>query len=132
MRSMIGENVAARIMQRIDEGMPKMWVIHQALLLRREHPEWFDENASYTPLHVTGSKADSVIAYARSHNVVTIVPRLTTKVMDVWRDTAVHLPDGTWMNRLTGAAMNGGSAPMRLLLRDFPVALLVREGASHA
>jgi (1->4)-alpha-D-glucan 1-alpha-D-glucosylmutase len=38
MRAMMGENVAARVMERMDDGMPKMWVIHQALQLRRESP----------------------------------------------------------------------------------------------
>ena len=29
------------ILRRIDEGMPKLWVVHRALSLRKEHPEWF-------------------------------------------------------------------------------------------
>jgi (1->4)-alpha-D-glucan 1-alpha-D-glucosylmutase len=129
---LMGENVTARVMERMDDGMPKMWVIHQALMLRRERPEWFGADAAYSPLAVSGSKADHVIAYARCNNVVTIVPRLTTKVMDAWRDTSVMLPEGTWTNRLTGAAMEGGQVPMRSLVREFPVALLVREGGSNA
>jgi (1->4)-alpha-D-glucan 1-alpha-D-glucosylmutase len=132
MRGMMGENVAARVMERIDDGMPKMWVIHQALQLRRQHPEWFGADSAYTPLSVSGSRADHVIAYARCNNVATVVPRLTMKVMDSWRDTAVVLPEGTWSNWLTGAAMNGGPVQMRTLVREFPVALLVREGVSNA
>jgi (1->4)-alpha-D-glucan 1-alpha-D-glucosylmutase len=54
------------------------------------------------------------------------------KVMDSWRDTAVLLPQGIWTNRLTGAAMEGGAVLMRSILREFPVALLVREGDAHA
>jgi (1->4)-alpha-D-glucan 1-alpha-D-glucosylmutase len=129
---MMGENVAARVMERMEDGMPKMWVIHQALRLRHEHSEWFGADAAYSPLVVTGAKSDHVVAYLRGENAATIVPRLTTKVMDAWRDTSVVLPDGTWTNRLTGAAMDGGPVPMRLLLRDFPVALLVREGGPNA
>jgi (1->4)-alpha-D-glucan 1-alpha-D-glucosylmutase len=54
------------------------------------------------------------------------------KVMDAWRDTAVVLPEGTWTNRLTGAAMAGGAVSVKSLLREFPVALLVREGSADA
>jgi (1->4)-alpha-D-glucan 1-alpha-D-glucosylmutase len=132
MRAMMGENVAARVMERMDEGMPKMWVIHQALHLRRERPEPFRCAAGYAQLAVSGAKSDNVIAYLRGGAVATIVPRLTMKVMDAWRDTAVLLPEGTWTNRLTGAAMEGGSVLMRSILREFPVALLVREGDAHA
>ncbi len=57
MRGLAGQDVAARVMQRVEEGMPKMWVIHQALLLRREHPEWFGPEAAYTPLTVEGGKS---------------------------------------------------------------------------
>lgn len=132
MRAMMGENIAARVMQRMDEGMPKMWVIHQALQLRRERPNLFGANSCYKPLVVNGAKSDNVVAYLRGGSVATIVPRLTMKVMDSWRDTAVVLPEGTWTNRLTGAAMDGGNVLMRSILREFPVALLVREGEAHA
>jgi len=132
MRAMIGENVAARVMQRMDEGMPKMWVIHQALQLRRERPNLFGAASCYKALMVNGAKSDNVVAYLRGGAVATIVPRLTMKVMDSWRDTAVVLPEGTWTNRLTGAAMEGGNVLMRSILREFPVALLVHEGEAHA
>jgi (1->4)-alpha-D-glucan 1-alpha-D-glucosylmutase len=129
---MMGENVATRVMGRMDDGMPKMWVIHQSLQLRRERPEWFGADAAYIPLVVSGGKSDNVVAYMRGNAVAAIVPRLTMKVMDAWRDTTVVLPEGTWTNRLTGAAMNGGSVQMRSLIREFPVALLVREGDQDA
>jgi (1->4)-alpha-D-glucan 1-alpha-D-glucosylmutase len=38
------------------------------------------------------------------------------------------LPKGKWRNRLTGGSVEGGVITMKLLLKDFPVALLVREG----
>ncbi|HEY8996833.1 MAG TPA: malto-oligosyltrehalose synthase [Edaphobacter sp.] len=132
MREMMGENVAERVMQRMDDGMPKMWVIHQSLMLRRERPEWFGAQSDYKPLAFSGPKADNVLGYTRGNSVATIVPRLTTKVMESWRDTSVMLPEGTWTNRLTGAAMNGGPVLMRNLLKEFPVALLVREGDANA
>lgn len=126
-----GENIAAQIMQRAEEGMPKMWVIYQALQLRRGHPEWFGAESSYTPLPVEGARWDHGIAYLRGDVVATVVPRWNTRVAGSWRDTSVLLPQGLWRNRLTGTTIQGGRVTLRTMLRDFPVALLVRENG-HA
>jgi (1->4)-alpha-D-glucan 1-alpha-D-glucosylmutase len=122
------EDVAAHVMMRADEGLPKMWTIHKALELRRERPDCFGADAEYTPLEVDGDKHDHVIAYLRGEDVVTVVPRLTLKLGGAWKDTMVVLPKGRWRNRLTGGSVEGGVITMRLLMKDFPVALLVREG----
>jgi (1->4)-alpha-D-glucan 1-alpha-D-glucosylmutase len=128
LQQMDRQNIAAQVMARADEGLPKMWVIHQALKLRRERPEWFGAEAEYTPLEVDGGKHDHAIAYLRGEDVVTVVPRLTLKLDGTWKDTMVVLPKGRWRNRLTGDSVAGGVITMKLLLKDFPVALLVREG----
>jgi len=104
-----------------------MWTIHKALEVRRERPDCFDGDAEYTPMEVDGAKHDHVIAYLRGEDVVTVVPRLTLKLDNSWKDTIVVLPKGRWRNRLTGAVVGGGVIAMKLLLRDFPVALLMRE-----
>src|ERR1700678_650213 len=65
LKEMSGDDVAARVMSRADEGLPKMWTIHQALQLRRERPECFGAEADYTPIEVDGAKYDHVIAYLR-------------------------------------------------------------------
>jgi (1->4)-alpha-D-glucan 1-alpha-D-glucosylmutase len=104
-----------------------MWTIHKALELRRERPECFGAEAEYTPLEVDGPKHDHTIAYLRGEDVVTVVPRLTLKLDGSWKDTIVVLPKGRWRNRLTGGAVDGGVITMKLLLKDFPLALLVRE-----
>jgi (1->4)-alpha-D-glucan 1-alpha-D-glucosylmutase len=129
LKQMTGEDIAAQVMLRADEGLPKMWTIHQALQLRRERPECFGAEADYTSLEVDGDKHDHVIAYLRGEDVVTVVQRLTLKLGGAWRDTIAVLPKGRWNNRLTGARMDGGVIAMKQLLKDFPVALLVREGA---
>jgi (1->4)-alpha-D-glucan 1-alpha-D-glucosylmutase len=128
LKRMTGEDVAAQVMMRADEGLPKMWTIHRALELRRERPDCFGSEAEYTPLEVDGDKHDHVIAYLRGEDVVTVVPRLTLKLGGAWKDTMVVLPKGRWRNRLTGGSVEGGVITMRLLMKDFPVALLVREG----
>ncbi|MCU1223745.1 MAG: malto-oligosyltrehalose synthase [Edaphobacter sp.] len=124
------ENVAVRVMERAEEGLPKMWTIHQALALRRERPEWFGTEAAYTPLAVEGAKSDHVIGYLRGDAVATVVPRLTMKLGGVWRRTTVTLPEGRWRNRMTKAIVDGGKVAVEGLLKDFPVALLVREETS--
>jgi (1->4)-alpha-D-glucan 1-alpha-D-glucosylmutase len=128
LKRMKGEDVVAQVMLRADEGLPKMWTIHKALELRRERPECFGAEAEYTPLEVDGDKHDHVIAYLRGEDVVTVVPRLTLKLGGAWKDTIVVLPKGKWRNRLTGGSVEGGVITMRLLMKDFPVVLLVREG----
>ncbi len=127
LKHMTGEDVTAQVMLRADEGLPKMWTIHKALELRRERPECFGAEAEYTPLEVDGAKHDHTIAYMRGEDVVTVVPRLTLKLDGSWKDTIVVLPKGRWRNRLTGGAVDGGVITMKLLLKDFPLALLVRE-----
>jgi (1->4)-alpha-D-glucan 1-alpha-D-glucosylmutase len=122
-------DAASEVMLRADEGLPKMWTIHKALELRRERPECFGAEAEYTPLEVDGDKHDHVIAYLRGEDVVTVAPRLTLKLGGAWKDTIAVLPKGRWRNRLTGRSVEGGVITMKLLLKDFPVALLVRESA---
>ncbi|HEY4378806.1 MAG TPA: malto-oligosyltrehalose synthase [Acidobacteriaceae bacterium] len=119
--------VAAESMRRVEEGLPKLWTIHQSLCLRRERPESFRAEAAYVPLGVMGPKANHGIAYLRGEAVATIVPRLAASLTGEWGETVVELPPGRWMNRLTGATVEGGKAEMSEVLRDFPVALLVRE-----
>ena len=118
---------AAEVMRRADEGLPKLWTIHQALCLRRERPQSFGAEAAYTSLKVVGAKACHGIAYLRGAEIATIVPRFVTILGGEWKETAVELPKGRWTNRLTGAHVTGGRVAMAEVLRDFPVALLVRE-----
>ena len=123
--------MAAQIVARSEEGLPKMWLIHQALQLRWERRECFDAQAAYTPLAAEGTKSDYVIAYLRGDSVAVVVPRLTVKLGGAWRETTVTLPNGTWTNRMTKLRVGGGKVGIKDLLKDFPVALLVREDHSE-
>jgi (1->4)-alpha-D-glucan 1-alpha-D-glucosylmutase len=118
---------AADALRRADEGLPKLWTIHQALKLRRERPQSFGAQAAYKPLKVHGAKSCHAIAYLRGDNIATIVPRWTTLLGGDWAQTAVSLPEGRWTNRLTGASVDGGRSQIAELLKDFPVALLVSD-----
>jgi (1->4)-alpha-D-glucan 1-alpha-D-glucosylmutase len=127
LKAMKCDNVAARVMEKMEEGLPKMWVIHQALHLRRERPELFGADSAYASLDVAGVKKEYVIAYLRGDAIATVAPRLTMKMEGAWRRTTVNLPEGQWRNRLTGETVVGGKVAVETLWKDFPVALLVRE-----
>ena len=116
-----------QVMERADEGLPKLWLIKQGLALRRNHPEWFGAEADIQRLRVRGSRADHAIAYIRAGSVIAVAPRLTVKLAGDWRNTAVDLPEGEWLNHLTGDRWGQGLNGVAELLRRFPVALLSRE-----
>lgn len=118
---------AEEIMQRIESGMPKLWVIHRALQLRQERPEWFGANAGYTPLDVAGPKQEHLAAFLRDANVITVVPRSSARLGGRWGATTVNLPAGRWQNVLSGELCDGGAVRVQALLQRFPVALLTRH-----
>jgi (1->4)-alpha-D-glucan 1-alpha-D-glucosylmutase len=114
------------IMKRMDAGMPKLWLIHQALHLRRERPQWFDEKSSYSPLPTNGDKSMHVIAFLRADSVAAIAPRWNVR-LGGFGNTMVVLPAGRWRNLLSGEVVNGGGVRVKSLLERFPVALLVKD-----
>ena len=120
------------IVRRGDEGMTKLWTLHQSLCLRREHSEWFRRDAAYTPLEARGRKRSHVVACQRGDSVVTVVPRHSLLLGGFWVDTTIALPEGIWINRLSGEGHRGGIVRLDALLAKFPVALLVKEGSTHA
>jgi (1->4)-alpha-D-glucan 1-alpha-D-glucosylmutase len=117
----------AQVMERMEDGLPKLWTIHHALCLRRQHPEWFGAESGYRALKATGTKKLHVLAYLRGDSVITVVPRLVVTLAGKWANTAIALPKGQWKNRLTGERVEGGKAAVEGLLQEFPVALLVRD-----
>ncbi|WP_018937829.1 MULTISPECIES: malto-oligosyltrehalose synthase [unclassified Thioalkalivibrio] len=120
----------AQINARADEGLPKQWVVHQALALRRRHPEWFRPDAACTPLRASGERAGHAVAYLRGEGALVLVPRLTLGLAGDWGGTRLAVPHGTWHNRLSGATLRGGDYPVAEILDAFPVALLEREEAT--
>ncbi len=72
-----------QVWQRHAEGLPKLWLIQQALQFRRDHAELFGAQSRYEPLVVQGSKSAHVIAFARIHGkraVLTVAPRLPLRL----------------------------------------------------
>jgi (1->4)-alpha-D-glucan 1-alpha-D-glucosylmutase len=117
-----------RILARMEEGLPKLWLIRQALRLRRSRPESFGPESSYQPMYARGKKAQHVLAFQRGEEIITIIPRLLTGLKKNWQDTGLELPPGSWNNTLTGEQFNQGSIKLSRLLAKFPVALLAKEG----
>jgi (1->4)-alpha-D-glucan 1-alpha-D-glucosylmutase len=115
------------VLERMDDGAPKLWLIRRALDVRRERPSLFGPGADYRPLEAQGPRATNVLAFVRGGGAVTVAPRLLLGLGDPpdWRDTQLELPPGAWRNALTGARVAGGMAEVAALVGDFPVALLV-------
>lgn len=117
----------AAIMQRMADGMPKLWIIQRALALRKQRPEAFGKEGTYAPLLAIGNRAEHCIAFLRGQDIITIVPRLPYTLAGQWQQTTLDLPPGNWHNILTGEAHTGGIQQLDTLLSIFPVALLARE-----
>jgi (1->4)-alpha-D-glucan 1-alpha-D-glucosylmutase len=115
------------ILRRTESGIPKLWVVHTALRLRREQPEWFGEIAGYTPILAEGSKSEHLVGFLRGDCVATFVPRWTLRLNGNWANTVVELPDGQWRNLLTRDMIAGGRVRVHTLFERFPVALLTRQ-----
>jgi (1->4)-alpha-D-glucan 1-alpha-D-glucosylmutase len=130
-RQMLGElegNMDVdEIVRRMDSGLPKLWVIHSALCLRRAHPEWFGAEATYLPVLAEGSKSDHLVGFLRGDSVAAFVSRWPLKLGGNWAKTSVELPHGKWKNMLTREVVMGGRLPVQTLLQRFPVALLIRD-----
>ena len=113
----------------------KLLVTSRALRLRRDHRDWFA--GCYQPLAGTGAAAAHVIAFCRGNQAVTVATRLPAGLHRAggWRDTALPLPAGLWIDVLTGTEHRSGDEMRQhtggghLLLADLtarlPVALLV-------
>jgi len=135
------EAAPAAVLGRAGEGLPKLWVVRQALALRRRRPELFGAGSGYRELAASGAKAEHAVAFLRTARAgeeagvaLSLVPRRVLGLGGwngrAWKDTRLPLPAGRWRNVLTGEGVEGGrEAPVGALLARFPVAVLEREEA---
>ena len=114
------------VLERIDEGAPKLFVIHRLLALRAERPELFDSRAAYAPMLVEGPAAARAVAFSRSDEMVVVVPRLVLARPPEWDEARLKLPGDEWRNVFTGEPATG-DATLGRTLTAFPVAVLVAE-----
>jgi (1->4)-alpha-D-glucan 1-alpha-D-glucosylmutase len=117
------------VLARMDEGLPKLWVIQRALARRRQRPELFGPSAGYRPLPARGRKARHVVAFARGEGALTVAPRLVLGLDGDWADTSLDLPPGRWRDEFSGREFFDGQATLPDLLSRFPVALLSQQDA---
>ena len=105
-----------------DRGAAKLWLTRQALHARRDRPELF---TGYTALHATGPAADHLVAFDRG-GAVTLATRLPVGLTAAggWLDTALALPEGRYVDALTGREHTGSVVGAAVLDR-YPVALLL-------
>jgi (1->4)-alpha-D-glucan 1-alpha-D-glucosylmutase len=121
MRSMTVEQV----MSRMDQGLPKMWVIHHALWLRRERSRCFGPEGTYSACSAKGPGEQRVITYLRGGEVLVVVPRWSHSRVS-WRGTTLELPRGRWTDCLSGRRFEG-IQEVENLFKSFPVSLLALE-----
>jgi (1->4)-alpha-D-glucan 1-alpha-D-glucosylmutase len=139
-RPLIGELLSTK-----EDGRIKLYLIHQALKVRREDAPLFQEG-DYVPFETAGPFKDHVVAFGRCKEgkwIVTVAPRFFLALagegnyplgVETWKDTALLLPEEaphTWRNAMTGEQLIGrGRVPVAEILGVFPVALLTSEGSS--
>jgi (1->4)-alpha-D-glucan 1-alpha-D-glucosylmutase len=134
------------LLQGLEDGRAKLFVIREALRLRREVPELF-RVGEYIPLHAVGEHRERLCAFSRrwrDHEVLVIAPRGLVALTRgqphpplgrMWTDTALVTPSpvGTaYRDAFSGQViksighMAGPSLGMADALRKFPIALLKR------
>jgi (1->4)-alpha-D-glucan 1-alpha-D-glucosylmutase len=118
----------------IEDGRAKLYLIWRTLTFRRSHEEIFAAGG-YTPLDTSGEAEAHLVAFAREHESGTAVVavgrwfHLLRRRQNGWADTSLSLPArGSWRNVLTGEtlAADGDSPSVRAdrLFARFPAALL--------
>ena len=113
------------------DGATKLAVVRAALAVRAEQPGAFGpgDAGGYEPLRAEGAAADHALGYVRGGRVATVATRFPLRLErdGGWRATTLALPDGAWVDRLSGRR-HEGVVDCADLLGALPVALLVREG----
>jgi (1->4)-alpha-D-glucan 1-alpha-D-glucosylmutase len=104
----------------------KMRIVTGALHSRAERPETYLAGG-YEPVLASGTAAKHLIAFLRGDDVLVGVQRWTIGLAETgWNDTSLPLPDGTWVDRLTGRSFSGQAGATELFT-DLPVTLLERS-----
>jgi (1->4)-alpha-D-glucan 1-alpha-D-glucosylmutase len=129
----------------MDDGRAKLYVVSQALRLRRRHAALF-RRGDYRPLDVEGPRTPHAVAFSRQLDgraIIAVAPRLvagllgTEGVGAAFAGTRLVLPEdlgaAPWVDVFTGqrhVPQRGAGAPaldLGELLSRFPVVLLEQE-----
>jgi (1->4)-alpha-D-glucan 1-alpha-D-glucosylmutase len=123
LRRVVGGERPALIPTLDDRGHAKLLVTQAALTLRRNQPHRF---MTYSPWYARGEAAEHVVAFDRG-GAVAVATRLPVGLSRRgWGATVLPLRGGRWADLLTGRE-HAGDVPLRDLLADYPVALLIGE-----
>ena len=90
-----------KILYRLEDGLPKMWLTHVALCTRARHEKAFSPTGMYQAIIAHGVYAGHIIAFSRGSEVITVAPRFNCSRPDGWLDTVLPISEGTWHNPLT-------------------------------
>ncbi|HEY4749487.1 MAG TPA: malto-oligosyltrehalose synthase [Steroidobacteraceae bacterium] len=142
-----GRLAARELLGSLEDGRCKLFLIWQALQLRRERAQLFS-HGDYHRLSARGERAQNVCAFARRHagqSLIVIAPRLYRRMLDdpsllplggdVWQDTLIELPREERSRRSFRNVLDGADIqPLRRgsifgiavaeALAAFPVAML--------
>jgi len=123
------------------DGRIKQHIITRLLHDRLAAPSPYSEG-DYKPLEVQGSHADRLVAFTRQHGsgtLAVVVPRLWAAFApddrlpldrSIWQDTTCALPEGGWLNVLTGEDIMAEGSGQKIgdLLVSTPFAVFRRPG----
>jgi (1->4)-alpha-D-glucan 1-alpha-D-glucosylmutase len=103
----------------------KMRLVTAALHARADRPGSY-LRGGYTPVLAEGDAARHLISFRRGDDVLVAVRRWTVGLDETgWGDTILPLPDGVWVDRLSGRTFSGRSSAAELFT-DLPATLLER------
>ncbi len=106
-------------------GNFKIRIVTAALHSRADRPDSYLAGG-YAPVLAAGAAARHLVAFLRGDDVLVAVQRWTVNLFETgWGDTSLTLPDGEWVDRLTGRTFSGRAAAEELFA-DLPVTLLER------
>jgi len=116
------------------DGRVKLALIRVLLRFRGQYPSLFAEG-TYTPIPVTGTLADCVVAFERSISdisVLIVAPRFASRLgfpplAERWLDTTIQpTVSRGWSDLLTQREFSPSSSlPLAQVLATFPIAVLV-------
>lgn len=100
----------------------KVRLVRETLRLRRDRGELW---GAYAQVMARGEAAEHALAFDRG-GAIAVVTRLPLGLerRGGWGETLLPVPEGRWVELLSGREVDGGAVALADLLRDLPVALL--------
>lgn len=134
------------LLENLEDGRAKLYLIQHLLGLRREKRELF-EKGDYIPLPVEGERSVHICAFARRHGkhaLIVVAPRWFSELcgdddrlpigQPIWGDTTIVLPESLcnrkWHSLLSGEELGmlcqqGEAVSVAELLKKFPAGAAV-------